>query len=104
MSLLKDRSEPGEGGIPITDLTLNDFHMDLSDYIKGHENQLDRIPSGAYAVAIIDDSLKGEFFPGVIFCLKNEGAQTWYSRIPDSMMTWSKPMRCRFLNMPALSM
>ncbi|MCA9457879.1 MAG: DEAD/DEAH box helicase family protein, partial [Nitrospira sp.] len=65
-----------EGGISITDLTLNDFRMDLSDYIKEHENLLDRIPSGAYAVATIDDSLKDEFSPGVIFCLRNEGAQT----------------------------
>ncbi|WDP92369.1 MAG: DEAD/DEAH box helicase family protein [Desulfobacter sp.] len=65
-----------EGGISITDLTLNDFRMDLSDYIKEHENLLERIPSGAYAVATIDDSLKDEFSPGVIFCLRNEGAQT----------------------------
>ena len=65
-----------EGGISITDLTLNDFRMDLSDYIKEHENLLERIPSGAYAVTAIDDSLKEEFSPGVIFCLKNEGAQT----------------------------
>ena len=64
-----------EGGISITDLTLNDFRMDLSDYIKEHENLLERIPSGAYAVASIDDSLKNELSPGVIFCLKNEGAQ-----------------------------
>ena len=65
-----------EGGISITDLTLNDFRMDLTDYIKEHENLLERIPPGAFAVATIDDSLKGELSPGVIFCLKNEGAQT----------------------------
>jgi len=65
-----------EGGISITDLTLNDFRMDLSDYIKEHENLLERIPYGAYAVATIDDALQQEFSPGVIFCLKNEGAGT----------------------------
>lgn len=65
-----------EGGISITDLTLNDFRMDLIDYIKEHENWLLQIPPGAFAVATIDDSLKGELSPGVIFCLKNEGAQT----------------------------
>ncbi len=65
-----------EGGISITDLTLNDFRMDLSDYIKEHENLLERIPLGAYAVTTIDDSLKGELSPGMIFCLKNEGTQT----------------------------
>lgn len=65
-----------EGGISITDLTLNDFRMDLIDYIKDHENFLDQIPYGAYAVSSIDNSLKGELSPGVIFCLKNEGTQT----------------------------
>ena len=65
-----------EGGLSITDLTLNDFRMDLGDYIKEHENLLERIAAGAFAVATIDDSLKGELSPGVIFCLKNEGAQT----------------------------
>ena len=68
--------EDVEGGISITDLTLNDFHMDLSDYMKEHENLLERIPSGAYAVANIDASLKNDLAPGVIFCLRNEGAQT----------------------------
>ena len=65
-----------EGGISITDLTLNDFRMDLSDYIKEHENLLERIPPGAFAVAEIDEALKTELSPGVIFCLKNEGTQT----------------------------
>lgn len=65
-----------EGGISITDLTLNDFRMDLSEYIKEHENLLQRIPPGAFAVATIDDSLRDDLSPGVIFCLKNEGAQT----------------------------
>ena len=68
--------EDVEGGISITDLTLNDFRMDLTDYIKEHENLLERMSPGAFAVATIDDSLKGEMSPGVIFCLKNEGAQT----------------------------
>lgn len=65
-----------EGGISITDLTLNDFRMDLSDYMKAHENWLVRIPYGAYAVALIDESLQNEFSPGVIFCLRHEGTQT----------------------------
>lgn len=64
-----------EGGISITDLTLNDFRMDLSEYLKDHENLLTRIAPGAFAIAKIDESLKGELAPGVIFCLKNEGEQ-----------------------------
>ena len=65
-----------EGGISIADLTLNDFRMDLSDYINGSDNLLERMPLGAYSVATIDESLKGELSPGVIFCLRNEGAET----------------------------
>jgi SNF2 family DNA or RNA helicase/chaperonin cofactor prefoldin len=66
-----------EGGISITDLTLNDFRMDLSGYIKEHENLLEQMPPGAYAVAEIDELLSEELLsPGVIFCLKNEGTQT----------------------------
>ena len=64
-----------QGGISITDLTLNDFRMDLSDYLKSHNSPLERLSLGAYAVARIDDSLKDDFEPGVIFCLRNEGVQ-----------------------------
>ncbi|MDA3862836.1 MAG: helicase-related protein [Deltaproteobacteria bacterium] len=64
-----------EGGISITDLTLNDFRMDLGDYMKENENWLTSIPLGAYAVVHINDNIKEELVPGVIFCLKNEGEQ-----------------------------
>ena len=65
-----------EGDISITDLTLNDFRMDLCDYIKEHGSWLTQIPPGAFAVVSIEDSLKDELSPGVVFCLKNEGSQT----------------------------
>ncbi len=65
-----------EGGISITDLTLNDFRMDLGDYIKEHEPLLSSIPPGAFAVAGIHETLEGELAPGIIFCLKKEGTQT----------------------------
>jgi SNF2 family DNA or RNA helicase len=63
-----------DGGISITDLTLNDFRMDLSEYIKEHEGLLSMMPYGAYSVVELD-SENEELQPGVIFCLKNEGAQ-----------------------------
>jgi len=65
-----------DGGIAITDLTLNDFRMDLADYVKENATLLEKLPLGAYAVTEIDDSLKSELSPGVIFCLRNEGTHT----------------------------
>ncbi len=66
--------EDVEGGISITDLTLNDFRMDLTEYMKQNNIPLSDLPFGAFAVA--DVSGEPEIVPGVIFCLKNEGSQT----------------------------
>lgn len=55
------------GGISITDLTFNDFKMDLVNYIKNNKEILEKAPTGMYAVtkSNIDEAEKG-----VIFCLK----------------------------------
>ena len=58
------------GGISITDLTYNDFKMDLMEYMKIHRKELEEAPSGLYAVAKIDDSLRDTVQPGVIFTLR----------------------------------
>ena len=58
------------GGISITDLTYNDFKMDLMEYMKTHRKELEEAPSGIYAVAKIDDSLRDTVQPGVIFTLR----------------------------------
>jgi superfamily II DNA or RNA helicase len=76
------------GGVSITDLTLNDFRMDLSDYMnrnrpadKGKSESLhvlEQAPLGLYAAVMLDDELIDEGLSGgVIFCLKNirEGEQ-----------------------------
>lgn len=53
-------------GVSITDLGLNDFRVDLSNYIKSY-GELKNIPTGLHAVTqSIDDSQKG-----VIYVLKN---------------------------------
>lgn len=64
------------GGVSITDLTLNDFRMDLSDYMnKDHrENMaiLEQAPLGLYSVVPLDEDLEQDGIKqGVIFCLKN---------------------------------
>lgn len=59
------------GGISITDLTMNDFKMDLMEYMKNNREKLDKAPMGMYAISTINDnSLKEHIKPGVIFTLK----------------------------------
>ncbi len=64
------------GGISITDMTLNDFRMDLAEYLKANVEHLENMPPGAFAVTCIDDLIKEEGLePGVVFCLRNESAK-----------------------------
>ena len=53
-------------GIDITDLGLNDFRIDLSNFIKEYGEMVD-IPEGIHAVVRTTEMLK----PGVIYVLKN---------------------------------
>ena len=59
---IEDMSE----GISIMDLGLNEFRLDLLDYVKKH-NDLDTKPHGMHAVVPACEGLD----PGVIFVLKN---------------------------------
>ena len=78
--------EDMSGGVSITDLTLNDFRMDLSHFINENKGQLgsakgalsqnlqllEQSPIGLYAASTLDDTFTDEpLRPGVIFCLKN---------------------------------
>jgi SNF2 family DNA or RNA helicase len=68
------------GGISITDLTLNDFKMDLLSYMKQHQEELDTLPPGAFSVATCDELLEdsgdaGNIGPGAFFCLRSENAK-----------------------------
>ena len=64
------------GGISITDLTLNDFKMDLSNYLKHHQEELSTLPLGAFSVAIDDELLEdADIKPGAFFCLRSENAK-----------------------------
>ena len=55
-------------GVSITDLGLNDFRMDLVNYVKAN-GSLDSAPRGMHAVIGVDPE-KG-LHPGVIFVLRN---------------------------------
>ena len=55
-------------GVSITDLGLNDFRMDLLNYIKQH-GELDHLPNGLHAVVPARPEMG--LLPGVIFTLRN---------------------------------
>jgi hypothetical protein len=58
-------------GVSIADLTLTDFRIDLAEYLREHDGALDASLLGAFAVTTATDA---ETPPGVIFCLRAEGA------------------------------
>lgn len=60
-------------GISITDLTLNDFRMDLARHLKGHGQELEDRPLGIHAAVTLDDEMADDGLePGVFFCLRSE--------------------------------
>lgn len=58
-------------GVSITDLGLNDFRMDLLNYVKTH-GELDRSPNGLHAIVPANPDLG--LVPGVIFTLRNRNS------------------------------
>lgn len=58
------------GGISITDLTFSDFKIELMEYMKTHQKELEESPAGLYAIAHIDQQLSDILTPGVIFALR----------------------------------
>ena len=64
-------------GVSIADLTLNDFRIDLSGYLREHKESLEALPLGTYAVtsapSVEGSSSDGSIQPGVIFCLRAVG-------------------------------
>ncbi|WP_186426447.1 helicase-related protein [Cupriavidus metallidurans] len=58
-------------GVSITDLGLNDFRMDLLNYVKTH-GEAEKTPSGLHAVVPANPDLG--LHPGVIFTLRNRNS------------------------------
>ena len=58
--------EDVSGGISIMDLGLNEFRLDLLEYVKNHPS-LEKTPHGLHAVV----GARGDTKPGVIFILEN---------------------------------
>ncbi|MCY2687576.1 helicase-related protein [Salinimicrobium sp. TH3] len=62
--------EDVQGNISITDMTFNDFKIDLEKSTDAELEELEEIPSASYA--IVQSNLE-QVKPGVIFCLKETG-------------------------------
>ena len=57
-------------GISITDLTFNDFKIELMEYKDKNEKELEKTPNGTYSIVKIPSELENELQKGVIFLLK----------------------------------
>jgi len=63
--------EDVSGGVSITDMTLNDFRMDLMEYLKEHDKILESSPLALHSVVSNDSAyLKEKIGTGTIFCLR----------------------------------
>jgi hypothetical protein len=58
-------------GVAITDLTLTDFRIDLAEFVKANPGKLESLPLGSFAVT---SSIDADIPPGILFCLRAEGA------------------------------
>lgn len=60
-------------GVSITDLTLNDFRMDLSRFATAQPDRLPSLPLGTLAVTTAQAQDETPVAPGVVFCLRAVG-------------------------------
>jgi hypothetical protein len=60
-------------GVSIADLTLNDFRVDLSGFLKENTEKLQALPFGTFAVTTAQGIGESAIPPGVIFCLRAVG-------------------------------
>lgn len=60
-------------GVSIADLTLNDFRIDVSSFLKEHPGHLESLPFGTFAVTTAQGAGDAAIPPGVIFCLRAVG-------------------------------
>lgn len=65
-----------DNSISITDLTFNDFKIELMDYMKDNQGELEKSPKGIYSIVDIPEDLSEEIEPGVIYLLKQVSGTT----------------------------
>ena len=78
-----DMDELNEGGVSLGNFSLDDFRMDLLNFIEANRKALEEAPLGIYALTpfMIDATLfnpdaSDVVKPGVIFCLRQLGETT----------------------------
>lgn len=63
--------EDVSGNVSLTDFTMDDFRMDLINFMDEYEDEIDKTPKGIYSlVENNNQKISEEVKPGVIFCLK----------------------------------
>lgn len=75
-----DMDELNEGGVSLSNFSLDDFRMDLLNFIEANRKELEAAPLGIYALVPhnIDSTLFSQdasevVKPGIIFCLRQLG-------------------------------
>lgn len=75
-----DMDELNEGGVSLSNFSLDDFRMDLLNFIEANRKELEAAPMGLYSV--VHCKVESNLFsqdavevikPGVIYCLKQTG-------------------------------
>lgn len=69
-------------GVSIADLTLNDFRIDLTGYLRDNKDGLESRPFGTYAVTMAPEEGENALPPGTIFCLRAMGEEAQKSAEP----------------------
>ncbi len=59
-----------EGGVTLADFSLDDFRMDLSNFLDQHREALENAPLGLFALV----SEEGPAKAGIVFCLRQKGS------------------------------
>ncbi len=71
-----DMEDMGDS-ISLTDFTLDDFRVELTNFIKANASKMEQVPEGIYAVVpsdkeSLEESAKSIIKPGVIYCLRQK--------------------------------
>ncbi len=78
--------EETDGGVSLSDLTLDDFIADLLQYMQKHRKDLEAAPFGVRAVVDRDPGPAAIARPGAIFCLKQKIAPS--ERTPNVLQPY----------------
>lgn len=83
-----DMDELNEGGVSLSNFSLDDFRMDLLNFFEANRKELEAAPLGIYA--LVPHKLDSTLFnpdasevvkPGVIFCLRQLGDSTGNEKV-----------------------